>query len=117
MPNGWRKELDISINMKHTIKVSRKYIKLGKRGFCHKCPIALATSDQINKRAIVYSSDAPSKTKYSKEPARIMIDNTYLNPNLPSTVVNLPRRVDRWIKRFDRKGKKAVKSIKFTIDI
>lgn len=86
--------------MRKLIKVTKKHINLGESGHPRSCPIALAAIEQLAQEASVGFSTISFK------------DTNWLFTSLHS----LPRSAQRFIRKFDKYGKKAVKPFNFYLD-
>lgn len=79
-----------------TIKVTKKHIREGKRGFCRQCPVALALMNATNYKRVFVSS-------YSWQLGSGKQSGT------------LPQRAQNFIEDFD--GGKNVKPFSFDLDV
>ncbi len=93
---------------KKTIKISveAKDIENGKRRNGESCPIALAIGRQLkNKNYFLSISSSGSSYLYSH------------NPFLTVTLFGLPDKAEKFIRKFDKKGRKTVKPISFELEL
>lgn len=89
------------------IKVEQKHINKGKRGKCRFCPIALALKDR-GLTHIFVDADTVSFIRTVKHEGSWYTE---------IAGCDLPRSARRFIKKFDKEGKNAVKPFNFYLDI
>jgi len=80
------------------VTVTQKDINAGSRGSCERCPIARAVKKLFPVQKVTVSDN---------------IEVYSANIGGPSKVFELSRSADRFIQRFDNKGRKAVKPFSF----
>ena len=86
--------------MRKLIEVTQKHINKGVKGKCNRCPVALAISDTFGTPEV-----------------GIFYKNGWIDSEDDYKDFNLSRSVSRFIGRFDKLGKKAVKPFRFWLTI
>lgn len=84
--------------MRKLIKVTQRHIKDGKRASIVACPVALALNEATGKQFIV---------------ARYSIENL----SRPSELIEASRSVKRFVEKYDKYGRKAVKPFNFFLEV
>ena len=85
--------------MRKLIKVRARHIKAGIQNKSTSCPVALAIREQINAGVVdVFMNE-------------ISINQDYGN------TADMPRSVSRFVDKFDKNGKRAVKPFNFYLDV
>lgn len=86
------------------IEVTQEDIEKGHMSNARCCPVALATERAISKNQ--------NKVRVYVSPKAVEV---YFHKFTGSVIFNTSTRMEKWIKRFDRCGKEAVKPVKFIV--